>query len=184
MGDCELADFFRRDYYIQEIEALRAEALELGADYCALDNEPYADSIFKYYLSGSYYPTDAEHAQLDAAITAAAAAVGKVDFIYHAGAITRDAFRIIAQLGRNRIVEQTYWYDPPRYSTITYPWDIFGVFLNTTRTREEKPEAPYFLVSDALDDLAALWTGEKGVFLYTTAALYADVADALLEHAT
>lgn len=161
----KLSDFFDPNYYIQEIKALRSEAKKIGADFVCLDNEPYGNSLMKYYLKGRRKPTAKEREKLKAAIEQAVATVGKLDFTMHAGAIGRPSFAILAQLAQNRICEQTYWFDEERYKTIKYPYEIFGVYVNTVRSRPEKPNAPYFLVSDVFER-SWLWSDKKGVFLY------------------
>jgi len=163
----KLSDFFDPSYYIQEINALRAEAKEMGADFVSLDNEPYGKSIMAYYLKSRRKPTVREREKLKAAVKQAVATVGKIDFTMHAGAIGRPSFAILAQLAQNRICEQTYWFDKERYKKIKYSYEIFGAYVNTTRKRPEKPHAPYFVVSDVFER-SHLWSDKKGVFLYTT----------------
>ncbi len=178
----KLSDLFDPNYYIKEIRALRAEAKEIGAGFVSLDNEAYANSRMKHYLKGRRKLSHEDLDKLRAAIDKTVATVGKVDFTMHAGWSSRPCVAILAQLGRNRICEETYWLDEERYKAIKYPYEIFGVYVNTVRKRPGKPNAPYFLVSDIFER-AWLWSDTKGLFLFTDSKNAMAVAKELLAYA-
>jgi hypothetical protein len=177
----KLSEFFDPDYYTKEILAIRSEAKKIGADFVCLDNEAYGNSIMKYYLKNSKKLTREELDKLRTAIEKTVATVGKVDFTMHAGWSSRPCFALLAQLGNNRICEETYWFDEKRYKTIRYPYEIFGVYVNTVRENKQNPNQPYFLISDIFER-SKLWADKKGLFLYSDGKNSLKVAKALCDY--
>lgn len=156
-------------YYTQEIEALRAEAKEIGARLVALDLEPYGNSPMKQYLSTNAHPFDTKRLQdLRDAVDEAVRRVGKVDYTLPAGWF-RDVhpYQVLASLGEARITEKTYYANENVIRRITHPYEVFGVHLNTTRLRPANPDSPYFRVSDVFDR-SDLWSDKNQLFFYST----------------
>lgn len=180
-------DLLDPNYYIQEIRHLRAEAKEMGADFVAFDTEPYGRSPMKPYLftgKGHIKLSNKQVQQLKSIIKKTIQAVGKVDFILQAGRVyyKDHPWEIIAELGKNRISECTYYVDEKLVKSIEYPYEIFGAHLNTTRYRAINPKRPYFLVSDIFEN-SHLWSAKKGLFLYSTTDRCLAVAKDLVAYA-
>lgn len=159
------SDFFFTEYYVQEIKALRQEANEIKADFIALDTEPYGTSPMKFYAKGDYVLSSEDIRKLKLAVSQAVKQTGKVDFILPAGSLRRNhPYQYLAELGRFRIAENTYYANDRTIKSIKYPYEIFGAFLNPERKRKENPNSPYFLASDIFE-MSHLWSQKKGVLL-------------------
>jgi len=163
----KLSDFFDPNYYVREITYLRAEGKQIGADFVAIDTEPYGYSPMKRYLKSDTLPNTQQRELLRQVIAGVVKRVGKVDFVLPAG--TRDLnhpYNILSAVGENRICEGTYYFNYHRLRTINYPYEIFGAYVNTVRENAEHRELPFFLVSDVFEH-SELWAGKKGLFLYS-----------------
>jgi hypothetical protein len=180
-------DLFDPLYYIREIKYLRAEAKEVGADFVALDAEPYGKSPMIPYLSagkGHIKLNNKQREQLKSAIKKTVQTVGQVDFIHPAGWLyyKEHPYEIMAKLGRFRITGSTYYAHERSIKNTQFPYEIFGAHLNPVRYRAINPKRPYFLVSDIFEN-SHLWSSKKGLFLYSTREGYPAVASALVDYA-
>jgi len=170
INDTKYEDLFNPLYYIQEIRHLRAEAKEMGADFVGLDTEPYGNSPMKLYLKGKdrIRLNYGKRQQIKLAIEKVVQEAGKIDFILPAGSGSTDhPHNIIANLGKIRIAESTYHANEEYIKKLQYPYEIFGVYLNTVKRNEQNPKAPFVLVREIFDERPYLWSNKKGLFLYT-----------------
>jgi hypothetical protein len=161
-------DLFNPDYYIGEIRKLKAEAEEVGADFVALDTEPYAHCPLKLYMKGKkrLRLTVRQSEQLENAIQQTIQKTGKIDFIYPAGSNRiRHPYNVIAKLGKNRVSEHTFYDNKKWLRNVKYPYEIFGAYLNTTKKNKRYPHLPFYLPREIFEK-SHLWSEKKGVFLY------------------
>lgn len=156
---------FDPNFYIQEINAIRAEGEKIGADFVAFDTEAYGKSPLSAYHKGQQIFKTKDRKRLKYVVEAAINEAGKVDFILPAGwKGNRMPYLILAQLGTNRISESTY-YNHERIKNIKTPYEIFGAYVNTTRENEHSKVLPYFLIHEIFDN-SHLWSDKKGLWLY------------------
>jgi len=161
------SDLFDPLYYIQEIQNLRAEAKEMGADFVALDAEPYGHSPMKYYLFGNRLDGQQKE-QLKLAVRRAVGVVGKVDFIRPGGSANRGGpAEILAKLGKYRFSGisksvNALKHKPP-YEV--YPYEIFAAYLNTFKKDTGEPQFTYFLVPEIFEN-SHIWSDKEGLLLY------------------
>lgn len=158
-------------FYGRVVAQVIAEKALIGADYCALDGEPYTGSPLDHYLDLDLSPE--AFAAVGAAIQQAAA-VQQVDFMYPTGTHGRP-FRInnlYQPLGRTRIATSTYWDVPHKNCRITYPYDIFSANIQPTTLRPGAGISPFFLPHDIMER-RFLWSAAdgaennvNGLFLY------------------
>ena len=155
------------NYYINEIEILRQEGDELGADDVALDTEPYAESIMRAPLK-SDEPWDRPlQIHLSHVIQQVIDQTGEVDFILPGGSLRDDhPYNILARMGTHRISENTYYANDKLIRSIRYPYEIFGVYLKTERHLPDHPDLTFYQVADVFDQ-SQRWSTRKGVLLYT-----------------
>jgi len=166
--DSSAEDIFDRDYYVREIRMVRAEARQVGADYTALDSEAYGYSPTKKYLRGRNKLTAGQLARLKQVIAEVVQAVGKVDFALPAGVVQRprQPSRYIAQIGRYRVSETTYYDNEKLMAKIDYPYEIFGAYLDIQKKNEKFPTLPFYLVPEIFEK-SERWSRCKGLFLYS-----------------
>ena len=182
--DARLSDFFDANYYIRQITNLRAEAAEMGADYVALDMEAYAYAPVGRYLKGKdrIFLSKAQWRQLEEAIDTAIEKAGKVDFIFPGGSVDETKPNgVLARLGKMRIAEETYWSNEERQKRITFPYEIFGAYLNTVREDKNHPGSWHFLVPEIFEK-SELWSKKEGLFLYPKERRAMEVARELLAY--
>ncbi|GAJ03273.1 unnamed protein product, partial [marine sediment metagenome] len=168
IAEDQAEDLFNPNYYIQEIQAIRAEAKEIGADFVCLDSEPYAQSPLKKYMKGkTRVNLDAEQLErLKKTIEQVIKRVGKIEFILPAGSFSiKHPHNIIAEIGRNRISEHTFYDNKKWLANIKYPYEISGAYLNSNKENPRRFDLPYFLPSEIFER-SELWSHKKGVFLY------------------
>ena len=171
------SDLFDSNHYIREIQNIKAEAKAMGADFTALDTEPYGNSPMRPYMviSGKLTPflSNKQHQQLKRVIRKVIRTTGKVDFIAPAGFWGypghNHPYDILATLGKLRIAENTYYDNARQRNAIKYPYEIFGAYLNTTKRNDNSPHNLYFLTSEIFER-SELWSNRKGVFIYTKRA--------------
>ncbi len=179
----KLSDFYDPNYYIQEVNYLRFEGKQIGADFVALDTEPYGRSIMKHYLKNKKWPSAEEMKNLRMVVSRTVAVTGKVDFVLPAGsARPAHPYHALAGLGNFQISEYTYYDKKRRRNVVRWPNEIFGVYVNVSRENPRTPASPYFLVSDIFER-SELWSDSKGVFLYTDGRNQPAVAEALASYA-
>ena len=164
--DSSAEDLFDPDYYIREIDVLRAEGQALGADFVALDAESYAHAPVNKYLRGRNKLSTKQREQLEAAIDKTISAVGKVDFVYPGGAIySRHPANILGKLGRFRTSNLNYYKNEKRRRQMTYCYQIAGFHVNIIRENKRHPKLPYYFVSELFEN-SHLWSNKKGLFIY------------------
>jgi hypothetical protein len=160
-------DLFDPNYYVTEVEQLRAEAEEIGADLVALDTEPYGDSPQKKYLKNKQAYTAGNFRTLTSTIETALKRLEKVDYILPAGSTARThPYNLLSQLGVNRISETTYYNRSDRVARIKYPFEIYGAYVRPYRRNAEHALLPFYLVMDVFEQ-SQIWSHKKGVMLYT-----------------
>jgi hypothetical protein len=164
-----LEDLFDPDYYIREIQNLRAEAREMGADLVFLDAEPSGNSPIKRYWSHRYRWNSQQRKQLKLAVNRAVKVVGKVDIMRPGGSKRRGHLaEILAELGEYRLSGVGLSTDAlrrkPPYEV--FPYEIFAAYLNTAREDPKAPKYTYFLVPEIFEN-SHLWSDKKGLFLYS-----------------
>ena len=185
--DAKVEDLFDPQYHIKQIQSLRAEAREIGADFVFLDTEPYGNSPMRPFMISSkrVFLTNEQHKKLKAVVESVVRKTGKVDFIAPAGWWGYPGHNhpsdVLANLGKIRIAENTYYDNPRQRNAIEYPYEIFGAYLKTTKKNEKSPHNPFFLVSEIFES-SDLWSNKKGLYLYTTTKDSLAVAEALLDY--
>jgi hypothetical protein len=159
-------DLFDPDYYIREITILRDEKKAVGADFVALDQEAYGNTPLKKYLRGRNPLTESQRKRLENVIEQVIKTTGKVDFVLPAGIVfPLEPANILSRLGMNRISETTYYDNAALRARIQYPYEIFGVYLNTVKENKDIPNLPLYLVSEIFEN-PQLWSDKKGLFLF------------------
>jgi hypothetical protein len=182
IDDVRLSDYFDPDYYINEIKILRKETEKLGADYTSLDMEPYAYCPMQKLWRNRFSLSPQQERLLTDAMDKVFAAVGQVDFIYPGGYVrSKHPANVFARLGKIRISTDTYYDNPDRLKLIKYPYDIFGLDVDTQRYNKHMPQLPFYLVSDIFER-SELWSHKKGVFIYPNEHRALAVARALVEY--
>ncbi len=172
-------------YFIREINTIRNEAKQMGADFVALDIEANANSPLKSYLGGNdrIRLKQEQLSRIERAVDAAIARVGRVDFVLPAASTAKDhPWNILVKLGKLRISEHTYYDNEKMIKNLRYPYDIFGAFLNPVKANEREPRKPYFLPSEIFRK-SDYWSNKKGLFLYTSKPKSLRVAQMLVEYA-
>ena len=176
-------DLFDPNFYIQEIRFIRAEADKIGADFVAFDTEPYGNTPMFAYKKKEIILEAKDLQRLKATIKEVIDTVGKVDFILPEGwPGNLPPHDIIAELGTNRISSGVSYFNYKRIKSVKVPYEIFGVYVNTTRENKGYPELPFFLVSDIFDN-SYLWSNKKGIFLYPRERNAEAVARELVKYA-
>lgn len=159
-------DLFDPNYYIKEIQTFRSEGLTLGADFVAVDTEPYGYSPIKKYLKGGGKLTREQTERLKNVIKQVVKTVGTVDFVLPAGSMNEShPYNILSELGRYGIAENTYFSNLKVIKKIKYPYEIFGAYINTVPDRPGHPYSPYFTIQEIFEK-SHLWSDKKGLFLY------------------
>lgn len=161
-------DLFDPYYYIREIKNLRRGVNKIGADFCALDTEPYAYAPVKRYFKGinRIKLTKQQWNRVRLCVEKTIQAVGKVDFVMPAAYWKKDRpYNILAELGNMRIAEDTFWSNEEMLRRITYPYEIFGAYVNTVRLDENHPKLWHYLVPEIFEK-PQRWSDKRGLFLY------------------
>jgi hypothetical protein len=168
------ASLHQAEYYVQEIQMLRQEAKEVGADLTGLDVEPYGNVPVKRTLKSYISKNDLE--SLKKAVERASEKY-TVDYILPAGSINPgSAYNQLAKLGVYRISEDTYYfYKEEKWRKINYQYDIAGIYLeksNGCNTMGEKDIRD--IISDGLN-----MNGIAGIFIYPKENNAEEVSSAL-----
>lgn len=183
------SDLFDSNHYIREIQNVKAEAKAMGADFTALDTEPYGNSPMRPYMviSGKRTPflSNKQHQQLKRVIRKVIQTTGKVDFIWPAGwwgyPGHNHPYDVLARLGKLRMAENTYYDNMRAINAIKYPYEIFGMYVRMSKENKDRPSIPYFLVPEIFER-SQLWSNRKGVFIYTKRAESLAVAKELVAY--
>lgn len=180
--DIRLEDFFDPNYYIREIQSVRSEAKQMGADFIALDVEAYADSIMKRYLRGRNRLTATQRDELRSMTEEVVQTVGQVEFLYPGEHIrAKQPWNILSRLGKNRIAESTYYSNEDRLKKVKSEYEIFGAYLNIVRTNKRRPHLYFYLVPEIFEK-SHRWSDKKGLFLYPKEGSALIVAKELLAY--
>lgn len=185
-GDFQtLADTVDAKFYAGAIAQILSETTALGADYSAIDGEPYSGTPLDHYLDVDL--SQAAFTAMGAAIQAAALQ-GQVDYVYPAGTHGRPmrVNNLYPPMGRIRIATSTYWDVPHKNCRITFPFDVFGVNIQPTTLRPGAGTNPYFLPHDIIHR-RYLWSAAdgaennvNGLFLYPGSQPYEPVEETAL----
>lgn len=161
--ESEIETLYDVDFYVREIEQLREEARVRGIPFVGLDTEAYGPTQIHEYFRQPRFPLEVYVAVSDAT-REAARQIGEVDFVFPAGSSRAShPYMALAMLGLQRISETTY-YDRP--VVIDYPYEIAGMYISTSKTREGHPEASYYLPIEVFGDKAHVWWNAGGLFLW------------------
>ena len=180
----KVGEIFSAQYYIYLIASLKKEANDIGADYCALDFEPYANSILKPYLRSRdrIQLNKSQKFELQKALAETVKVIGKVDYVLPAASLDQNhPYNLFASLGDNLISEHTYYDDPEQIKKIKYPYQIFGAYLNHTKENKNSLTKPYFLANEIFEK-SNLWSQKKGVLIYTSSKQSLQVAKDLVRY--
>ena len=148
-------------FYMREIKALRAEARSLGGSLCGFDTEghgptPIGDLFREKKHSRPLF------LQIEAAVLAAVAEVGPVDYVFPAGSFRRDhPYAALANIGKLRIADGTYWDRDPQ-PEIPYTYHLRGMYANTSKTHERHATLEYYLPSEIFGVHRELWHANGG----------------------
>lgn len=166
LAESRLEDLFDSKYYVNEIRIIRREGGAVGANSVALDVEAYGHSPIKRYMKGDERFSFREAMRLKSVIDRVTKIVGKVDFLMPAGSNrVSHPYNCISSLANSRISEHTYYANEKILKSIKYPYEIFGVYLNTVKENPMSPRLPYYLVPEIFAK-SYLWSNKKGLFLY------------------
>lgn len=156
--------FFDPNYYAQAIRQIKAEASLIGVQLTAIDTEPYGYFPFKYEFRKPWNVED-----FNAVVRAVSQAIRKenrVDFVFPSAVSTKKRlYNALAELGKLKIAEHTYYDIPAIIKDKKIPYDIMGVYLNVTKHNDKHPTAPYFTPREILER-QDLWAHKKGLFIY------------------
>ena len=166
LAESRLEDLFDSKYYVNEIRIIREEKEAVGANAVALDVEAHGHSPIKRYMKGKERFGFREAIRLKNVIDRVIKIVGKVDFLMPAGSNRiSHPYNCISGLANSRISEHTYYANEKILKSIKYPYEIFGVYLNTVKENQMSPKLPYYLVPEIFAK-SYLWSNKKGLFLY------------------
>ena len=145
---------------------MRAEARQLGIDYVALDTEAYGPTeLTPYFRSKSF--TEEDYDKLTATIDEVVRRIGQVDFLLPAGSGRKyHPYTAIANLGRMRISEGTYYDREDAISGIKYPYEIAGMFMNVTKENKVHPWNQFFLPEEVFGSRAIVWQRKHGLMIW------------------
>ena len=188
-------DTFDSAFYADVVATIQEEATVLGVPYTAVDCECYSGSPLFERLTNA---VSREDFALMLAATEDAGELGRVDYSYPCGNHGNDLHPLGAfgPLSRYDISESTYYDQPHKNCRITYPYQVFGAFIQPTTERDDNADAPYFLPYDVVlreylwQESRGATPGVNGLFLYAgsgpddptpgqSAAMLADYLDAL-----
>ena len=166
LAESRLEDLFDSKYYVNEIRIIRREREAVGANSVAVDVEAYGHSPIKRYMKGEERFGFREAMRLKNVIDQVIKVVGKVGFLMPAGSNRKShPYNCISGLANSRISEHTYYANEKILKSIKYPYEIFGVYLNTVKENQMSPRLPYYLVPEIFAK-SYLWSNKRGLFLY------------------
>lgn len=154
------------DYYVREIRQIRKEMEIVGADFTALDTEPYGKSVMIPVIKGKNVDFTQIYPRIADAVRNATERVGKVDFVFPAGSQNKlHPYNALAALGKKRIAEYTYYDNPTRLRRKGIPHDVPGFFVNTHRENAKYPQLPFFTIEQVFLR-RELWEAKDAIFIY------------------
>ncbi len=157
-------DIFDPNYYIEEIRNIRAEAKSVGADFTAIDTEPYGYFPFKSEFRKRC--SDKDFNSIHQAVKDATNKSGQVDFVLPSyGPFKNHIYNALVELGKWKIAEHTYFDIPAKIKDKKRPYDVMGAYLDITKHNDKYPTAPCFTPREILER-QDLWAHTKGLFIY------------------
>jgi hypothetical protein len=180
-GILDTEHMFTPDHYVREIQEVRREAKEIGADFTGFDMEPYGDTPLADYIKG-YGATEGDLDNLNTVMDRVIAQAGKVDFLYPAGSFQPESpYNILSRLGTYRITQSTYYNIDRAIRNVPHPYEIFAAYVNTTTVNTRQPTHPYFLIHEVFEN-SHYWSNREGILLYHKEDRADEVARALSEY--
>lgn len=172
------------EFYVQEIERLRAEAARIGAKYTCLDMEAYGRTPIRNRLQSKERFSSKEFARVVDAVKKAVERVGKVDYVLPAGSMRRNhPYNAFALLGQRRISEHTYYDNQEILSSIKYPYEIAGMYMNVTKENKKMPWLSFYLPKEVFGNKAHVWKEKDGLMIWPREHRASEVAQMLMEFA-
>ncbi len=155
---------FEQAYYENTIEQIRREAKILGAEFTAIDTEPYGYFPFKAELRKGFNKKDFD--KMKQAVDGAIRKKGQLDFALPAAyAEPTHPYNALIQLAKIKIAEHTYYNIPALHNDKRRPYDVFGAYVSITTKNETYPDRPFFTLKEILER-QDLWGHKKGLMLY------------------
>ena len=156
---------FSPAYYIEEIESLRREAEQVGAEATAFDAEAYAESPYREFTRLTTDLPCPDYRRITETIDQVKRTSGTIDYIFPAGSnLVEHVYNVIAELAENRVSEHTYYDNEDCRTFIHYPYEFFGAYVNDVKECVERPDLHYYLPTEIIG--SDYWTAKKGLFLY------------------
>jgi hypothetical protein len=167
------------NYYRKFIDTMRTEASILGADFTAVDTEPYASFPF-LEVRGKPLSKE-EFAAIKNAVEQAIKEKGQLDFLAPScGYFPFHIYDAVKELGKLKVAEHTYYNIPNKINNPNFPYDIFGAYVNVTAYNKDHPSAPFFTAQEILSR-QDLWATKKGLFISANHNNIKKVAEILSE---
>ncbi|MHC4122471.1 MAG: hypothetical protein ACYSSI_02770, partial [Planctomycetota bacterium] len=167
-------DLYQPENYINILNRIKFEASVLGTAYSAVDTEVYGNNpLRRYYkqkLPGELYE------KISAAIQKTMEQTAPVDYVLPSmGYYEMHIYDILANLGRLKIAEHTYYDIPSKLADNRLPHDVFGAFLSITKKNKKHPKAQFFTVEEVFER-SSLWKDKHGIMLFTSPKLALDIS--------
>jgi hypothetical protein len=154
--DVHLSDYFDPNHYVNEIKILREEAETLGADYVAMDMEPYGYSPMKKLWRNRFSLSPEQEKLLIKAMDKVLDEAGKIEFIYPGGyKRKKHPANYFARLGRIRISGDM---------NANFPYEVYKAYVNTVRKTEDS-KYTFLTVRDVFEK-SEIWSNRKGLMIY------------------
>lgn len=162
----KVEDIFSAKYYRERLRNIKEEGKLMGADFVALDSEPYGNSPLKPLRMGRYQLSEAKFNALKNAIGGAIEIEGQVDFVLPAGkGSQRHLYSAASSLGKLVIAEHTYRDVPHGRNDKRRRYDIFGAYVSITKKDPKIPNWPCFTPREILER-QSLWSQKRGLFIF------------------
>lgn len=162
---------FDSQYYIDEINFIKQEAMRIGADYTSFDSEVYGKNTLRS-IPWRRGLTKHEYESISNAIKIATKTAGKVDFLLPAAMpyprhtrFKRDFSKPFPNLGFLSIAEHTYFNNPSRIYCENNKYDIFGAWC--VPDPNYNVISPRFSPEDIFIKYKYYWQDTKGLFFYS-----------------
>ena len=171
------SDMSDPNYYKNFIDIIRTEAQVLGADFTAVDTEPY--TYFPYLEVKKNPLSQKEFNAIKDAVDEAVAEKGQLDFLAPScGYFPRHIYDAVKNMGELKVAEHTYYDIPRKIKSKKWPYDIFGAYVNVTKDNPRHPKAPFFTPREILER-QDLWKHKKGLFISANHKGMGEVAELL-----
>jgi hypothetical protein len=154
---------FDPNYYCKFIDTMRTEVSILGADFTAVDTEPY--TFFPFLEIREKPLSKEEFDNIKSAVERAVKKKGQLDFLSPScGYFPLHIYDAVKELGKLKVAEHTYYNIPKKIKNPEFTYDIFGAYVNVTTYNENHPSAPFFTIQEILSR-QDLWFAKKGLFI-------------------